>query len=207
MSLIKLAISTANREHLVVFNGSVPALPTLFQSNTQDFEITVVDPPADFSSASSKVDLGTSGLRVSIGETPTGTAGGPTPLALQTTWTWDPTNKHFTGSLALNTAGIDSFLGTLASKPAYFEVNLTTGGNRITLLQIGVTIKAVVDELSGTVPTPTDQYLTKAEMIAMFLKFINDAGHTVVFKSPNAVYGRELGVNDDGSAKDDIITL
>jgi hypothetical protein len=206
MSLLRLAIDRQNKA-LVSFNGSPTSIPALFQGNTQDFEITFVDPPTGLQGSYTKVDLGTDGLRVAIGDTPTGTPGGPTPLAIQTTWTWDSANKNFTASIALNTAAIDSFLGTAASKQAYFEVNVTTAGNRITTLQTTFPLDAVVDEQTSTAPTPTDQYLTKAEQLAAFVQYISANGKTIVLKSPSGIYGRELGVADDGSPIDNIITL
>lgn len=206
MSLLRLSIDRQNKT-LVNFNGSASSIPGLFQGNTQDFEITFVDPPTSLQGSYTKADVGTDGLRVAIGQTPTGTAGGPTPLAIQTSWTWSSSNKNFSASIALNTTDIDSYIGTAASKSAYFEVNLTTGGNRITILQTQFTLFAVVDEQTSTTPATGDRYLTAAESIAAFVKFINDNGATIVLKSPGGIYGREIGVADDGSAIDNIITL
>ena len=206
MSLIKLAIDRQSRK-LVSYNGSATALPDLFQSNNQNFQIQVVDPDPTILGGYTAVDLGSSGLRVSVGATPTGTTGGPTPLAIQNTWTWVTASKWFTGALAMNTAAIDSHIGTAASVTAYFEINITDSGDRETILQITFNLRAVVDELASNAPSPTDQYLTKAEVLALFVKFINTAGDTVVFKSPDGVYGREIGVANDGTAVDNVIVL
>lgn len=207
MSALNLVIDRQSRR-LVEFSGSVTKIPDIFQGNVIDLKITVVDPTGSVSGAVfSKVDLGSYGLRVAVGATPTGTSGGPTPLALQNSFTWDSVDKSFSGSLECNTTAIDSHIGSAASAAAYWEVNLTLAGNRITILQEAFTLKAVVDEATSTAPTPTDTYLTKAECLALFAKFINDAGQTIVVKSPGAIYGRELGVADDGSAIDNIITL
>src|SRR6185369_123730 len=206
MGLLKLVIDRQNRS-LIALNGSVTAIPPLFQSNNQTLQISVADPTGSISTPYSLVDLGSSGLRVSIGQTPTGTAGGPTPLALQDTFVWNSAGKYFQADLALNTAAIDSYIGALDTRRAYFEVNVTLAGGRETIFQGQLDLRAVVDELASTVPSPVDQYLTKAEILAMFLKIVNDAGVTATFKSPGGIYGRELGVADDGSAIDNIITL
>lgn len=205
MSALNLVIDRQSRR-LVEYSGSVSKVPDVFQGNVLDLKITVVDPSGSLGGFS-KVDLGSYGLRVAIGATPTGTSGGPTPLALQNTFTWDSADKSFSGSLECNTTAIDTFIGTAASATAYFEVNLTLAGNRITILQETFTLKAVVDEATSTAPTPTDVYLTKAECLALFAKFVNDAGATIVLKSPGAIYGRELGIGDDGAPVDNIITL
>jgi hypothetical protein len=205
VSLIRLGVDRQN--HILAgVSGAASQIPDMFQGNSQDFEIAVYDPAA--LGNYTKQDMAGSGLRVSVGDTPTGTSGGPTPLAIQTVWTWNATTKVFTGTLALNTVAIDAFIGTAASKQAYFEINVTDGsGNRQTILQVTFNLKAVVDEQTSTTPTPTDQYLTKSEMLALFAKLIGDAGKTQVFKSPGAIYGREIGVNDDGTRKDDVILL
>ncbi len=204
-SPVKLVIDRQAKQ-LVSYLGSVTSIPALFQSNVQDFIIQIVDPTGNLSVPNTIVDMGGKGLRVSVGATPTGSSGGPTPLAL-IAGTWDSTNKWFTAALALNTTDVDTYIGSLSEKSAYFELNITESGNRNTILQSTFTIRAVVDELGSTVPSPTDQYLTRAESEAAFLKKKEGAGITWVAVSPNGIYGRELGVADDGTAIDNIIVL
>ena len=206
MGLLYLVVDRQNRA-LVGFNGSITSIPPLFQSNVQTVRVAVVDPTGLFNPAYQLVDLAGYGLRASVGDTPTGSSGGPTPLALQDTFVWDSDGKFFEADLALNTVAIDSFIGALASKGAYFELNLTKDGNRETILQTNITLKAVVDELLSVAPTPTDQFLTKAECLALFAKLVNNLGTRITLRSQNGIYGRELGVNNDGSALDDLINL
>ncbi len=207
MSEIRLAINRQSQS-LVDYLNCVTQIPALFQSNVQAFRIYVVDPnPANILGGYVLVDMGTSGIRMAVGDTPTGTSGGPTPLTFQNTFTWNAAGKYFTGSLNLNVAAVATFIGSAASKSAYFEINETASADRITLFQSGVTLKAVVDEMTASVPDPSEHYLTQTESQAAFVKFINEPGATIVLKSPNGVWGREIGVNDDGSAMDNIITL
>ncbi len=206
---IKLAINRQSRQ-LVYFNGSATAVPPLFQSNNQDFQIQIVDPdPSGRIGGLVAVDMAGTGLRVAIGATPTGSSGGPSPLALQDSagWTWDAVNKWFTGSLALNTTDVDTYIGSSAFRVAYLEVNSTLSGSRITLLQASFNLTAVVDELTSTTPSSTEQYLTRAECLALFAKLVNDLGTRIVFKSANGLYGREIGVGEDGGAVDNFFNL
>ena len=190
------------------FNGSLTELPDIFQGNVIDLKITIVDPTGSVTSAKfTKVNLGSYGLRASIGVTPTGTAGGPAPLALQNVFVWDSADYSFSASLDCTTTAIDGAIAGAASVGAFFEVNLTLAGNRITIFQEPITLKAIVDEATSTSPNPTETYLTKAESLATFAKFVNDNGRTLILKSPGGIYGREIGINDDGSLIDDIITL
>jgi hypothetical protein len=203
-SILKLTIDRQARK-ITSFRGTVGAMPDCFQSNTLSLQVQVVDPPTDILAQPSIVDLAGFGLRASVGATPTGTAGGPAPLALQDTFVWDAVNKWFTADLALNTGAIDAFIGALASIPAYFELNITSSGNRITILQTTFNLRAVVDELTSNVPTPGNVYLTLAESIAYFFPIVGKPGMTLTFVSPDGTKKREIGVNNDGSGIDNFI--
>ena len=167
MSILRLAVDRRLRT-LVDIGGTPTAIPPLFQSNVTQIEVCVVSPPEFINSAYTKLDMSAFGLRIAVGDTPTGTAGGPTPMALQDTFTWDATHRVFTGQLALNTAAVDSYLGALASRQAYFEINLTSGGGRETIFQSTFTLKAILDEIGSVAPGPEDQYLTAAEIEALY---------------------------------------
>lgn len=197
-SVLKLIVDRQNRK-LVSFNGTVAQIPDLFQSNTISLQVQVVDPTADFRNPYSTVDLNGYGLRASVGEPPTGASGGPTPLALQDTFTWDAVNKWFTADLALNTTAVNTYIGSAPLATAYFELNLTLAGARTTLLQQPFTLRAVVDELASTVPTPTDIYLPKSEILALLAAKLDK-----VMLSPSGTWARELGISDDGTATDSI---
>lgn len=204
MGLLRLYIDRQNKT-LVNYNatGSVTNLPALFQSNVVTLQVSVVDPVNSLGTFS-LADLNGFGLRVSVGDTPTGTAGGPAPLALQDTFVWNAGGKYFQADLALNTAAIDTFIGALASKAAYFEVNVTGPNGRDTILQTTLTLKAVVDELTSVAPNPVDQYFTKAEILALFALKVGKPGDRIVFISADGTAERELGVNNDKSGIDNL---
>src|SRR5207302_2044210 len=151
------------------------------------------------------VDMAGSGLRAWIGPTPVGGAETPDQLALNAALTWSAANKWFTGDLSLANTDVDAYLLSLGSKAATLELT-ETATNRVTLLQVPVTLTSAGDEGSSTSPAPADSYYTKAEVLALLAKLINDPGVRIVLKSANGVYGRELGVNDDGSPMDNFIT-
>lgn len=209
-SQLTLTVDIQNNA-LVSLNGSPTSLRNFFQSNTKTLRVQCVNPlSAVFPQVSSQSyvvqNMAAFSLRAAIGDTPEGVTG-PTPLALQDTFVYDPVNNWFTGSLALNTTGIDTFLGVAASKTAYFELNLTLAGQRITILQTTFTLFAVVDELSGTVPTPTDKFLTAAETQTQFVPRQMENGATIVIPSLSGVYAVEIGCNDDATVKLNVITL
>lgn len=206
MSLLKLTIDRQSNI-LVNVNGTATTLPALFLYNVKPLQIQVVDPTGLLNSPYTSVNLVGSTLRVGIWPAPTGTAGGPAALALQTTWTWDATNLWFTGSLDLGAAALESAIGTNTSGTFYFEVTLIQSGNRITLFQSTITVKAVGDEGTTTSPTPVDTYPTRAEARSEFVPRIMENGGTIVIPDANGVYALELGCNTDGSVKMNVVTL
>lgn len=195
-----------NARALVAFQGSVTQIPDLFQSNSVDFQVYVVEETGNVAPRYQLADMSNYGLRISIGTTPTGTSGGPTPVALQDTFTLNAAG-YFEGTLAMNTAAVDALIGSSVSVGAYIEFNLTYLGTRITIYQNTCTLKAVVDELTSTSPAATDVYLTKAESLNTFCLKVGELGFRLVLRSANGTYGRELGVDNDGSPIDNIITL
>lgn len=201
---IRLAISRQSKT-LVPYNGSSTSIPDQYQSNVQDLIIQIVDETGSLKTPYTVIDMSDYGLRVSVGNTPTGDSGGPTPLTLQDTFPWDSANKWFVASLPFNVAAVDMFIGSLPSKAAFFEVNTTLAGVRNTLLQTNVLLRAVVDEGTTTAPTPTDSYLTKAESLATFPKKKGDPGQTQVFVSPSGAWGLEIGIDDTGTPFQNII--
>jgi hypothetical protein len=208
MGLLLVTVDRQNKK-LVSLNGSVGNIPPLFQTETVTIRLTVVDPTGNFNAPYSTVDLNGYGLRASVGQQPTGSSGGPAPLALQIEggFVYNPAGKYFQGDLNLSTAEVAAYIGAAAFKPAYFELNLTTAGNFNPILQETFTLKAVVDEGTVVAPNPVDTFLTKGQSLALFAKLINDIGARIVLKSQNGVYGRELGVADDGTGIDNIINL
>jgi len=202
-----LVVDMQNRR-LVSMNGSPSSLPDQFQSNNISLRVQCVNPSLSTlplgSTTYSIQNMSTFGMRVAVGDTPEG-AVGPTPLALQTGMAWDGPSSSFLGTLALNTAAIDGFLGTKASASAYFEVNLTILGTRITILQTQFTLRAVVDELSGTAPVPTDQYATLNESKALFMPRTGAPGDVLTLTSPNGLIKVELGIDNNGQFTTNII--
>lgn len=208
MSRLKLTIDRQNRA-LVSVSGTPTTLPALFQYNLQEFQIQVVDPNGQIGAASqyTTVDLNGTSLRLAITPTPTGTAGGPSVLALQTTWVWDATNLWFTGSLDLSSSAIGSYIGTASSLAANFELTVTDGGNRSTVYQGSVILKAAGDEGTATSPTPSELYLPKSESDARYVKRIMDNGSSIVIPDANGVYAVEIKCNTDGTLGMSTITL
>lgn len=201
---------TINRQEgtLVSYNGTPESLPAMFQYNVLPVQIQVVDPSGSISGDPyTVIDLSGKTLRVAITSTPTGTEGDTSPIVLQTSWTWNATNKWFTGSLDLNVTGVGTHIGTSAEKAANFEVTLIDGGDRSTLYQGSVTLKAAGDEGTAASLSPSEIYLNKAESDSRYVKRVMDNGGTIVIPDASGVYALEIKCNTDGTAGINVITL
>lgn len=184
------------------------ALPAFVQGEKMRVELTFLVPavPATVASPYTKLDAnGYSAAIQIIAGNPTGTAGGPAALALISgvDWTWDSTNRKFTGQLDLTATAIATAIATNASLACTIEVELLdSDGNRAKYIQQGLTLKASVKEITSTAPSPSETYLTANEIYAIFARYINPAGKTILFKSADGTGSREIGVDNDGIAID-----
>ena len=131
-----------------------------------------------------------------------------TVLASTSTFTADTTQNTLTGTLNLYTAAMITAMASVtvpAKLTTYLEIVLlladsTQWVHRVDSFQIAkaITTGAIV------APSPSDVYLTQAQMDARYLKKLSDAGDTWTTKSPDGTKTRILGVRNDGSAQDDI---
>lgn len=147
-----------------------------------------------------------SGLGIKLGISQTVTGGTDDLLAFQDTWSAD--GNGFSARLNLNTSEIATALATAGSIPAYLEIETTEPADYpIKWIQERITIQAGVIDDASMVPVPVSEFYTKNEALATFLKKTGAAGEEWVSTSPNGLWQRVMGVNDDGTRKDDVIEL
>ena len=204
---VKLTIDRQNKR-IVVYNGSATAFPPQAQRTIADFEITFVDPPQSTAQqgAFTKVDMSAFSLHMLIGAAPKGD-GSVASVTSLTAWTWDAANLKFTGSVPFNVSGVDTLIGATGSIQAYFEINTSQAGALIPVLSGTFALNALLDGVASSNPSPVASYLTTNDSKALFTLRVGEPGFRLRLTSPGSIYGRELGVADDGSAIDNIITL
>jgi hypothetical protein len=124
---------------------------------------------------------------------------GTTPAVLTTSFTTD--GDFQSGTVNFATAAFQSLVA--AGTPVYiaFKVN-----DREVVQQLLETSKANITS-GATLPTPAEDFYNKTEADQRFLKLDADAGQTVVLKSANGSWGRELGVDDTGNPIDRVIQI
>ena len=113
------------------------------------------------------------------------------------------------GQLAIGTSAAATILGSSKSATLDFEIEATEAdGTVTTACQTSCTLYAhLIPNSTAPSPPPDERYITLNEATALFAALINANGATITLKSPSGTYGRILGVNDDGTANDSILTL
>lgn len=128
----------------------------------------------------------------------------PTPLAETSgaSWAKNTSTNTFTGVLNLNTALMNSYIGAIDKLP-YFEIELTTSTGRYRALFETCSVRVGTLQTTTTSPDPSREYLTKDEMMGIFVPRIMGAGETITWRSPDGTIYRIFGVRDDGTPQDD----
>ena len=113
--------------------------------------------------------------------------------------------------VAFSTSALNTAISTSDSITSYLEIILNDNGSKRQTLQSAVRINSCVVGPTGavTLPGANTEYYTKAELDALFVKWVNSAagshGKTVTLYSADGGAQRILGVGDDGEATDDIV--
>lgn len=186
-------------------NGGVFSLPAFNKYETVPLEIVIVE--SDLTTTGlpkyRRMDISALSLSVAINQT----FDSASPLAYQPTFSKDEEQNVFSAELALNTAAMNTYLGSSDSKSAYFEVEVQEGVCRSKIFTAVITLQNAVTQVTATTPTPVDEYLTKAQTVAQFMPRIGEAAGQLTFTSPGNIYQRIIGVEDDGSPIDQIVPV
>lgn len=186
-------------------DGGVFALAPFNKYETVPLEIVLVE--SDLTSRGlpkfTRLDVSPLSISVAINQTFDSAA----PLAYQPTFAKDEELNMFSAELALNTAALNTYLGSNTSMPAYFEVEIQEGTARSKIYTAVITLQNAVTQISSVAPTPVDEYLTKSQQVAQFFPRVGEASGQLTFTSPGSVYQRIIGVADDGSPIDQILPI
>ena len=138
-----LYIDVQNKELVKgLYDKSAFQLPALFHEDSFDLKIYLLQPTGDSAAPFSKVDIDALGMKVGIGST-------DDLLTLQTTWTKDTSDDSFSGELELDTTEMVAAFSGKDTLNKIFEVEITNGAKRDTVLQIPVSLdKDIIREAS-----------------------------------------------------------
>lgn len=153
---------------LVSFGGSLAAWPNLFQGDTRDIQIQILQPTGNPVSPYSIPNLAGYVLYVTMGATPNG-GGTQTiyvgPIAL----TWNAALIAFTGMLNLTGSNLATAIGANASVAATAELNLSNAGIPQGIYQNTMVILAPENPGGVVVPQPAASYSTTQQIAAAFV--------------------------------------
>jgi len=185
-------------------NGGVIVLPPFQKYEVVPFEVVIVEPIEAVGILKyQRVDIGNLSMAMALNDT----LDDASPLAYQNTFAKDETENKFSGDLSLATVGLNTWLGSNASLEAYFEIEIQEGTNISKIYQARVTVRNSVSQVGAIVPSPVDEYYTKAQADAQFDKPIGAAGVQKTITSPGNIYQRILGVTDAGEPIDQIVPV
>jgi hypothetical protein len=183
-------------------NGGAFVLPALNKYEAVPFEIVILEPASSRGlDRFTRMDVSALSLSIAVNDTYDDAA----PLAYQNIWTKDEVDNVFSGELSLNTAALNSWIGSESSKAAYFEIAITEGTDRSVIYIASITLQNAVTQSGAVVPTPVDEFYTKAQADSQFVRKIEDGFITV--QSPGGTYQRVIGVDDGGAAIDQILPV
>ncbi len=202
----KLFVNLATKQlQISDLNGGAFVLPAFQKYENVPFEVVFVEPDLEAVGlpAWARIDISNLSISVALNDT----FDDASPLAYQNTFSKDETLNVFSGSLSLNTTALNTWIGSSDSKSAYFEIELSEGTNVIKAYQTTVTVKNSVSQINATVPSPVDEYYTKAQTSAQFVQKVMPAGEQITITSPGGVYQRVLGVDDGGNLIDQVLPV
>lgn len=182
-------------------NGGAFQLPDFNKYETVPLKIIILQPASAASGIEryERLDISPLSLQVAINDT----YDDASPLAYQNVWTKDETDNVFSGELSLNTAALNTYLGSESSKAAYFEISISEGTARTLVYLAAITLKNSVLQVGSVAPAPVDEYYTKSQADSQFVRKIEDGFLNIL--SPSGNYMRTIGVDDGGTAIDQIL--
>lgn len=186
-------------------NGGIVTLPAFNKYEVIPFKVVIVEPDLGAIGLPkwSRVDISNLSLSMALNDT----YDDASPLAYQNTFSKDESTNVFSGDLSLNTAALNTWIGSSDYKEAYFEIEIQEGTNVSKIYQATVRVKNSVAQVGATVPSPVDEYFTKAQTTSQFIQKIMAAGEQITITSPGNVYQRILGVDDGGNVIDTVVPV
>lgn len=172
------------------------SLPTFYYGEVFPFQITLLEPnPAVGWNGYAVVNNANIGLKLIVSSVAVDTG---TTLATQYSWTKDTVEMTFSAEVGFNTAAIDTWLSTDATKTAYLEIQITEGTVVSTVYKTAITIGASqLTPSTQQVPageTPLSQEVAKA----MFVQKMMGAGESITLTSADGTKQGVLYWGDDG---------
>lgn len=176
-------------------------LPDFFQGDKVPMRLHLLkpDPTGDFN-AFERPPIDNLSVKLGVSDQPIGTAGTPTLLVSEFSWTKDVDEDIFSAVVNFNTTEINTFLGSEFKKTAYLEIEVTDSSNSAiyTILQKEITLKAqVVEPASSSVPAG-ETPLSLEMATGLFVPYRLAPGRTITFVDESETWDCIIGTNTNG---------
>lgn len=202
---LKLYLDWLNQKLVLGPNSSTAfQLKTFYASDILPLQIQMLEPvPGGSVNEYARPDISNISLQVAIADAP---GASPTILAGPGTWTKDISNAIFTGSLALNTAAMSTFMTgvTTATKAAWIQFKAAEGANSWTVFEGTIQIAQPLITTAFSAPAPGLTPLSLEDAVQRFVQFRASAGQTITLTSPDGNYQRIIGCRNDNQPQDDV---
>lgn len=179
-------------------NGRTATLPELYREDSFTIgfralkRVRIVGTPLF-----ERVNLSSYSLTISVGSADT-----PLAQAGPSAWTVSDSGTLMTGTLSLNTAGINALAdGTIT----LFEIKLSSGGEPYRG-QFNVTIRKSIATSGALVSVGTDVALGVAEADRTYARHVGRAGEAIILTSDDGLKQGILRWDNDGSFRAEPIT-
>lgn len=191
---------TEKRLQQSLTNGGEFIFPNFYKYESVPLRLRLVEAGASSDGLGdfSLVDISNLTLRVTVNDTLDDAA----PLAEQQTWTLNASQNYWEGVLDLNTAAMNTYMGSNSSMAAYIQISVAeTGGVWRTVYQRLVTIENSVAQPTTSSPDPVNTYRTAQESDGLYLSGDNRPGLELTLRSPSNNWTLTIGIDDNGTIK------
>ena len=181
-------------------DSSIAALPPFVQGDSLNLRIWLL---TAFSRVTAYTQIPVAGLTLQVA---LGVKIGNATTYYTQQFTWTPSEDlgqpYFSAVLPMNTAAIDTLLGSSSTATATFEVKMISSAVPVTVLTKEVRIHAAVIKEGGLTVPPGQTPLSAEVANATYVKIVH-TGHWYLMNSNG--YGIDLWVDTDGTFHQDPI--
>lgn len=193
-----------NRLQQSLVNGGEFVFPRWHKYESIPLRVYLLEPVPDAEGPDlyARVDIANLSLRVTVNNT----FDDATPLAEQQTWAKDAAQNNWTGVLDLNTGGMNTYIGSSDSVPAYLQITVSEAdGVWRVVYQRAITIENSVAQPSTVSPDPGQTFRNAQESDGIYDTPQMRPGLQKVIISQNGNWQRIIGVDNNGTAIDVIL--
>lgn len=205
-SLLKLYVDTQSNKLMASPKGGRFTVPDLYQGNVMPVELYLYEPNPTGGQTNPYAVI-TEEQTVKLALVTPDADGSPTIHASLTFSSFNSATGSYTGNFSLNTAEINTLIGSADSVTTTFEIQIQGGGLYATEYRQSIVVNAKGLASGSPVVVGSETYPTDDQANAKFAKKVGDAGESIILKDSTGTYGVILYVDSNGEFKADKLTI